>query len=162
MMKRFNSKSVLVAIVALIIMAGASSCTKDVLHPNDNLTADQMAAGRLSGTWATPSGIVTPQGVPPEVFGSMRLVFTTQGPGTPLNFMAQGAPIVFTGATAGTWSVTATADSARVKLKGITPVDDFNVKVTSKTLMLSFFMGWENTDTKATGKGNFKVILNRQ
>lgn len=161
-MKRFNSKSVFIALVALFATAAISSCTKDVLRPDGTLTADQLAAGRMAGTWTTPTNIVTPQNVPAEIFGAMRLVFTTQGPGTPLNFIAQDCPIVFTNGTTGTWSVTAMADSAKVKLKGITPVDDLNVKVTSTTLTLSFYMGWENTETKATGKGNFKVTLNRK
>jgi len=161
MIKRLNLRSVLIVLVALVLVAGVSSCAKDVLHP-DNLSGDQLTAGRLDGTWAAPRDIVTPVTVPAEVFGSMRLVFTTDASGNPLKFMAHDCPIIFSNATAGSWLATNTADSAKVNLTGVGPVDNFSVKVTASTLTLSFFMGWENTDTKATGKGNFKVTLARQ
>ena len=82
--------------------------------------------------------------------------------GNPSKFLAQDCPIVFGTAGAGTWTVTGTQDSALVKVTGVEPLDEFSVKVTGATLTLSFYMGWENTDTKATGKGNFKVTLSRQ
>jgi hypothetical protein len=162
MIKRFNSRSVFIVLMALIVAAGVSSCSKDMLRPGGNLNANQLVAGRLDGTWTTPRDIVTPQSVPPEVFGSMRLVFTTDDAGNPLKFMAHDCPIVFTNATAGNWSVTPTADSTKVSLTGVGPVDDFSIKMASNSMTLSFFMGWENTDTKETGKGNFKVTLTRQ
>ena len=146
---------------ALILMAGISSCSKEVIQTN-KLVGDQLTAGRLDGTWGKPTNIVTPGNVPAEIFGSMRLVFTTDGTGNPSKFIAKDCPIVFTDGTMGSWKITGTADSAKVNLTGITPVDDFNVKVSSGFLTISFFMGWENTETKATGKGNFKVTLARQ
>ena len=161
MKKRFNLRSVLIMLVALIAIAGVSSCSKDTLHAS-NLSATQLVSGRLDGTWTTPTNIVTPATVPADIFGSMRLVFTTQKNGDPLKFIAHDCPIIFDNATAGTWAVTSTADSTRVKLTGVGPVDDFSVKVSSNFMTISFYMGWENTDTKATGKGNFKVTLARQ
>lgn len=139
-----------------------SSCKKDVLRTNSNLTGDKLTAGRLDGTWASPGDIVTPATVPAEVFGTMRLVFTTDGAGNPSKFIAKNCPIIFSDAVPASWSVNGAADSAKVKLTGVSPVDDFNVKVSSNTLTMSFFMGWENTDTKETGKGAFKVTLVRQ
>jgi hypothetical protein len=159
MTKKINLRNVFIALTAMMML---NSCSKEVLRPDVLLTGDQLTAGRIDGTWASPSNIVTPATVPAEVFGTMRLVFTTDAAGNPSKFIAQNSPIVFTNAMAANWKVTGTAESASVKLTGITPVDDFKVKVSSNTMTVSFFMGWENTDTKETGKGNFKVTLTRQ
>ncbi|MBN8856784.1 MAG: hypothetical protein J0H29_00265 [Sphingobacteriales bacterium] len=156
---KLNVKLFLVLLVAGI--AGMASCTKDKLQ-HEVLSPEQLVSGRLAGTWATPSNMVTPDNVPSEVFGGMRLVFTTDASGNPSKFLAQDCPIVFGTAGAGTWTVTGTQDSALVKVTGAEPLDEFSVKVTGSTLTLSFYMGWENTDTKATGQGNFKVTLSRQ
>jgi len=156
---RLNSKILLVLLVAGV--TGIASCTK-VKVTHDMLDPEQLVSGRLAGTWTTPSNIITPDAVPPEVFGGMRLVFTTDASGYPSKFLAQDCPIVFGNAGAGTWTVTGTQDSALVNIMGVDPLDEFNVKVTTSTLTLSFYMGWENTDTKATGKGNFQVTLARQ
>ncbi|HTN06003.1 hypothetical protein [Agriterribacter sp.] len=156
---RLNAKILLVLLVAGI--TGAASCTKDKLK-HEVLDPEQLVSGRLAGTWAHPSNIVTPDNVPPEVFGGMRLVFTTDASGNPSQFLAQDCPIVFGNAGAGAWTVTGTQDSAMVNVTGVDPLDEFSVKVTTSTLTLSFYMGWENTDTKATGQGNFKVTLARQ
>ncbi|MGV8880317.1 MAG: hypothetical protein ACOH2A_14955 [Sphingobacteriaceae bacterium] len=161
MIKRIDLNSVFIVLVALIVVSGISSCAKDTLHP-DSLNANQLIAGRLDGTWTTPRDIVTPENVPAEIFGSMRLVFTTDASGNPAKFMAQDCPIVFGITQANSWTVSGVADSAKVNLTNIGPVDDFNIKVSSNSMTISFFMGWENTDTKATGKGNFKVTLARQ
>lgn len=161
MKKKFNLKEVYTLLAVLIGLAGLSSCAKEVLRP-DVLSGNQLISGRLDGTWTKPTDIVTPTGVPPEVFGAMRLVFTTDESGNPSKFIAQDCPIVFTNAVAGAWQITGTADSAQVSLVGVGPVDDFKVKVSANSLNLSFFMGWENTDTKTTGKGSFKVTLSRQ
>jgi hypothetical protein len=156
---RLNVKLFLVLLVAGI--AGMTSCTKGKLQ-HEVLGPEQLVSGRLVGTWASPSSMVTPDNVPPEVFGGMRLVFTTDASGNPSKFLAQDCPIVFGTGGAGTWTVTGTQDSALVKVTGVEPLDEFSVKVTGSTLTLSFYMGWENTDTKATGEGNFKVTLSRQ
>ncbi|MFT3701739.1 MAG: hypothetical protein QM802_05190 [Agriterribacter sp.] len=156
---RLNAKVILVLLVAGL--TGAASCTKDkISHVVPD--AEQLVSGRLAGTWASPSNIITPDNLPPEVFGTMRLVLTTDATGAPSKFLAQNCPIVFGTAGAGTWTVTGTQDSASVKLTGVDPVDEFTAKVTGSTLTLSFYMGWENTDTKVTGQGNFKVTLTRQ
>ncbi|MBX2923906.1 MAG: hypothetical protein KF746_17035 [Chitinophagaceae bacterium] len=157
---RLNVKFFLVLLVAGI--TGLASCRKNVLPPHEVPGEEQLVSGRLSGTWASPSNIVTPENVPAEIFGAMRLVFTTDGSGNPSKFLAQDCPIVFGNTGAGTWAVAGTQDSAKVTLTGVEPVDEFNVRVASGTLTLSFYMGWENTDTKATGKGNFRVTLTRQ
>lgn len=156
---RLNAKFLLVLLVAGI--AGAASCTKDKLK-HEVLNPEQLVSGRLAGTWAIPSNVITPDNVPPEVFGGMRLVFTTDDAGIPSKFLAEDCPIVFGNAGAGTWTITGTQDSAMVNVVGVEPLDEFSVKVTSSALTLSFYMGWENTDTKATGKGNFQVTLARQ
>jgi hypothetical protein len=160
MTKRFNLNSVFIVLVAMIVVI-ASGCSKDLIRPNE-LSPDQLAAGRLDGTWTGPRDIVTPPNVPAEVFGAMRLVFTTEDSGNPSKFMAQDCPIIFGNTAAGNWSATGAGDSTKVKLTGITPVDDFKVKVSSTSMTISFYMGWENTETKATGKGNFRVTLDRQ
>lgn len=154
-----NAKFLLVMLIA--VMAGTTSCTKNKLQ-HEVLSPEQLVSGRMTGTWAVPSNIVTPDNVPPEVFGNMRLIFTTDETGAPSKFLAQDCPIVFGNSGAGSWTVTGTQDSALVNVTGIEPLDEFSVKVTGSTLTLSFFMGWENTDTKATGQGNFKVTLTRQ
>lgn len=156
---RLNAKLVLVLLVTVV--TGVASCTKDKITRNVP-GADELVSGRLAGTWASPSNIVTPDNLPPEVFGAMRLVFTTDATGAPSKFLAQDAPIVFGNAGAGTWTVTGTQDSAIVKVTGIEPLDEFTAKVTGSTLTLSFYMGWENTDTKVTGQGDFRVTLTRQ
>ncbi len=156
---RLNLKLFLVLLLAGI--AGLTSCTKDKLR-HEVLSAEQLVSGRLAGTWANPGNIVTPDNVPPEVFGGMRLVFTTDEAGNPSKFLAQDCPIVFGNAGAGTWTITGTQDSATVNVTGVEPLDEFSVKVTGSTLTLSFYMGWENTDTQATGKGDFQVTLTRQ
>lgn len=156
-----NSPKIFTVLLAFIGLALLSSCAKDVLRA-DPLSGDRLTSGRLDGTWTTPTNIVTPPNVPAEVFGNMRLVFTTDEAGDPSQFIAQDCPIIFSNATAGAWSVSGTADSASVNLTGLGPVDDFEVKVSSNSLTLSFFMGWENTETKASGKGNFKVTLSRR
>ncbi|MGN6438290.1 MAG: hypothetical protein ACTHMM_17240 [Agriterribacter sp.] len=154
-----NAKILLVMLVAGI--AGTASCTKDKLK-HEVLNPGQLVSGRLAGTWAVPSNIITPDNVPPEVFGGMRLIFTTDESGNPAKFLAQDCPIVFGNAGAATWTVTGTQDSALVNVAGVEPLDEFTVKVTGSSLTLSFYMGWENTDTKVTGKGNFRVTLARQ
>lgn len=156
---KLNVRLILMLIVAGT--AGVVSCKKDKLT-HEVLSPEQLVSGRLAGTWTSPSNIVTPDNVPSEIFGTMRLVFTTDESGNPSKFLAQDCPIVFGNAGAGTWTVTGTQDSALVKLVGVEPLDEFSVKVTGSTLTLSFYMGWENTDTKATGKGDFKVTLTRQ
>lgn len=156
---RLNAKILLVLLVAGV--TGSASCTKDKLK-HEVPPPEQLISGRLAGTWASPGNIVTPDNIPPEVFGGMRLVFTTDASGNPASFLAQDCPIVFGNAGAATWTVTGTQDSALVKIVGVEPLDEFSVKVTGSTLTLSFYMGWENTDTKATGKGDFRVTLTRQ
>ena len=160
MAKRLNLKFAFIMLVALIGVSGMSSCKKELLRPG-GLNPEQLAAGRMYGTWANPRDIVTPENVPAEVFGAMRLVFTTDEAGNPSRFMAQDCPIVFGNAT-GTWGISGTEDNAKVTLKSVEPVNDFDVKISSTSLTLSFYMGWENTDTKETGKGNFRVTLTRQ
>ena len=156
---KLNVKLFLVLLLAGI--AGFTSCTKDKLR-HEVASAEQLVSGRLAGTWANPSNIVTPDNVPPEVFGTMRLVFTTDASGNPAKFLAQNCPIVFGNAGMATWTATGTEDGAKVNVTGIEPVDEFSVKVTGSTLTISFYMGWENTDTKVTGQGDFSVTLTRQ
>ncbi len=158
MKTRLKFKSSIIALFVLVAL-GLTSCKDDNLVTT--LDGEQLVAGRLGGTWAKPTNIVTPAGVPAEVFGSMRLVFTTDGSGQPSQFLAQDCPIIF-GPDAGTWAVTGTQEGAKVKLTGVTPVDEFDAKVSSGALIVSFKMGWENTDTKATGQGDFSVTLSRQ
>jgi hypothetical protein len=161
MKQRFNFNTLFRLLAVIVLIAILSSCAKEVLRP-DVLSGDQLISGRMDGTWAKPSDIVTPAGVPPDVFGAMRLVFTTDEAGNPAQFIAQDCPIVFSNAVSGSWKITGTTDSAQVSLVGLGPVDDFKAKVSANFLNLSFYMGWENTDTKATGKGTFKVTLSRQ
>ncbi len=125
------------------------------------LDAEQLIAGRIDGTWTDPSNIITPSTVPPEIFGNMRLVFTTDAKGYPAQFIARECPIIFS-SSEGSWSVTGTDADASVSLSGVSPVDEMKVTVTSKSLTLSFYMGWENTETGETGEGNFSVTLTRK
>lgn len=156
---RLNTKLFFMLLVAGI--TGVTSCTKEKLK-HEVLNPEQLVSGRIAGTWAVPGNMITPDNVPPEVFGGMRLVFTTDDTGAPSKFLAQDCPIVFGNSGVGSWAVTGTQDSALVKVTGVEPLDEFSVKVTGSTLTLRFYMGWENTDTKATGQGNFQVTLTRQ
>lgn len=151
-------KTVLMALFVLAAL-GLGSCKDDSLSAE--MDAAQLTSGRLGGTWAKPTNIFTPEGVPAEVFGAMRLVFTTDDSGNPSGFLAKDCPIVF-GGSAGTWAVKGPQDNAEVTLTGVTPVDQFNAKVSSGTLTISFKMGWENTDTGVTGQGDFSATLSRQ
>ena len=144
--------------VACCLALGA--CEKDLVRDH-GLDAEQLIAGRLDGTWGDPTAIITPNDVPNEIFGDMRLVFTTDTDGYPAQFSAKDCPIVFD-SEAGTWSVTGTADSAKVSLAGVGPVDEFDIRVSATSLTLSFHMGWENTDTGEKGEGDFSVMLTRK
>lgn len=144
---------------ALAATLGVSSCKEEPLPAVPD--AGQLVAGRLDGTWANPTNIVTPEEVPAEVFGSMRLVFTTDESGQPSEFLARDCPIVFSG-TAGAWAVSGNESDGKVTLTGVTPVDEFDIKVSSASLTISFHMGWENTDTGEKGRGDFRVTLARQ
>ncbi len=158
MQTRLKFKTSFIALFVLVVL-GLSSCKED---PSvGTLDGEQLVAGRLGGTWAKPTNIVTPTGVPAEVFGDMRLVLTTDDSGKPSEFLGQDCPIIF-GGSAGTWTVTGTQEGAKVKLTGVTPVDEFDAKVSSGALIISFKMGWENTDTGVTGQGDFSVTLSRQ
>ncbi|MCO5240973.1 MAG: hypothetical protein M9904_13065 [Chitinophagaceae bacterium] len=156
---RLNVKFFLVLLIAGVM--GLSSCTKDRLR-HEMPDKELLLAGRFDGTWTTPGNIVTPGNVPAEVFGTMRLVFTTDESGNPLKFLAQDCPIIFGNTGAATWTVTGSQDDAKVNITGAGPVDEFTATVTSNQLTISFYMGWENTDTKETGKGDFRVTLIRQ
>lgn len=152
-------KRSLFALVAVCCLA-FGSCEKDLVRDH-GLDAEQLVAGRLDGTWGDPTAIVTPDDIPGEIFGGMRLVFTTDNAGYPAQFSAKDCPIVF-GSEAGTWSVTGTADAGKVALSGVGPVDEFDIQVSATSLTLSFYMGWENTDTGEQGKGDFSVTLTRK
>ena len=154
-MKRYQ---IIILVMGLLMMF--NSCTEETISMS-NLDAEQLIAGRIDGTWANPSNIVTPNSVPPEIFGNMRLVFTTDAKGYPAQFIAKECPIVFSSYES-SWSVTGTDSNARVSLADVSPVDEMNVTVTSTSLTLSFYMGWENTETGETGEGNFSVTLTRK
>lgn len=143
----------------MLLVLGLSSCKDDTLE--STLDAEQLVSGRIGGTWASPSHIVTPEGVPAEIFGAMRLVFTTDETGKPSEFLAKDCPIVFS-APVGKWAVSGTQEDAKITLTGVSPVDEFSAKVSSGTLTISFKMGWENTDTGVKGQGDFSVTLSRQ
>lgn len=154
-MKTIVNKGLIFFIVLICML----SCREENLHPIPD--PDQLVAGRLSGTWANPSNIVTPEGVPPEVFGAMRLVFTTDENGYPNKFLAQECPIIFTGVD-GTWSISGTENDASVTLTNVSPVDEFKAQITNTSLIITFHMGWENTETGETGRGDFSVTLARK
>ncbi|MFC3198734.1 hypothetical protein ACFOET_14020 [Parapedobacter deserti] len=160
MRMNLNLKAGIMVLLAGVIGCGMSACKKDAIRQH-GLDAEQLVAGRLDGTWANPSSIITPDDVPAEVFGAMRLVFTTDDAGYPAQFIAKDCPIVFS-ATAGTWGVSGNENEAKVTLTGVEPVNEFTARLSTTTLTLSFFMGWENTDTGDMGKGNFSVTLTRQ
>lgn len=154
-MKRFNFPGFLL----LLALLALGSCKEEEFPVG--LDSEQLVAGRLAGTWAKPTQIVTPDDVPPEVFGAMRLVFTTDPSGEPAQFLAKDCPIVFAGTDA-TWKVEGNELDAKVSLSGVAPVDEFEARVSSASLTIRFHMGWENTDTGETGQGNFSVTLSRQ
>lgn len=158
MQTRLNFKISFLALMVLAVV-GLNSCKDDQIVTKMDL--EQLVPGRLGGTWAKPTNIVTPEGVPAEVFGAMRLVFTTDESGKPSEFLGQDCPIIFSG-SAGSWAVSGTQEGAKVKLTGVTPVDEFEAKVSSSALTISFKMGWENTDTGVKGQGDFSVTLKRQ
>jgi len=155
-----NIKYIFNLTLLLTVLLWGSSCEKEVMNGTVG-NPEQLLAGRISGTWANPVQIVTPQEVPAEVFGEMRLVFTMDESGNPKAFLGKDCPIVFS-ASESTWSVSGTEEQAKVSLQGTTPVDEFDVKVNANSMTLSFYMGWENTETGETGKGDFRVTLSRQ
>lgn len=150
---------ILRSLLILLTLQMVTGCKKEIL--NESLDRELLVAGRMSGTWAKPVDIVTPASVPAEIFGNMRLVFTVDEGGKPANFLAQDCPIVFSGLPS-TWRITGTEDRASIQLEGVTPVDQMSVHIDGSILHVSFFMGWENTETGETGKGDFKVTLSRQ
>ena len=161
-MKKLISFSIrsLTLLTCLAILSMLSACEEDkvIEHGYDDI---QLIAGRVAGTWSNPTNIVTPVTVPSAVFGDMRILFTTDENGYPANFIASGAPIVFS-SIPGTWTVNQTSDKISITLSEITPVDDFNIEVNSSNLVISFYMGWENTETGEKGEGEFSATLSRQ
>lgn len=153
-------KHILNRALLLTVLLWGSSCEKDLINGTVG-NPEQLLAGRISGTWAKPVQIITPTEVPAEVFGDMRLVFTMDESGNPKAFLGKDCPIVFS-ATESTWSVSGTEEQAKITLSGTTPVDELDVKVNANSMTLSFYMGWENTETGETGKGDFQVTLSRQ
>ena len=145
--------------MSMLILLSMVACKKEVLH--DKIESGKLIAGRMSGTWAAPMNMETPPEVPKEIFGNMRLVFTVDESGNPKEFLAQDCPIVFNGTTS-TWTVTGTEDDIDLKLAGTSPVDELKAKIKGNQLTLTFYMGWENTETGKTGKGDFSIILVRQ
>jgi hypothetical protein len=160
MQTRFKFKTGILALLVLLAV-GLTSCEEDIDMPGTAMDGGLLAAGRVGGTWAKPTNIVTPTGVPAEVFGAMRLVFTTDQTGQPAKFLAQDCPIIFE-TKEGDWTITGNEANATIKLAGIAPVDEFYARVSSNNLILNFKMGWENTETGATGEGDFSVTLSRQ
>ncbi|NGM64109.1 hypothetical protein [Sphingobacterium sp. SGR-19] len=157
-MKLQNTLSLVLILVAMVL--ATTSCEKEMIErtvPNP----EQLLAGRLTGTWVNPVNIITPTDVPPEVFGNMRLVFTTDDAGNPAAFLGKDCPIVFSAAES-SWVVTGTQELTTVKLSGTAPVDEFQAQVDANNLTLSFYMGWENIETGETGEGDFQVTLTRQ
>ena len=153
---KFN---ILSCLILVFMLATLSSCEEEIRPVG--LDTQQLVAGRFDGTWAKPSLIKTPENVPADVFGDMRLTFTTDESGYPAQFLAKDCPIIFEGLE-GKWSVNGSESDATIKLTGITPVDEFKAVVTGTSLTLTFHMGWENTDTGEQGRGDFKVTLARQ
>ncbi len=151
-------RSLFALMVACCLALGG--CEKDPVRDH-GLDAEQLIAGRLDGTWGDPTAMVTPGDIPNEIFGDMRLVFTTDADGYPAQFYAKDCPIIF-GGEGGGWLVTGAADDAKVTLADVGPVDEFDITVSSTTLTLSFYMGWENTDTGEQGEGDFSVTLTRK
>jgi len=164
MMKRIflhmKFKNTLSLMLILVVMVLGASCEKEMIDrtvPNPK----QLLAGRLMGTWGNPANIITPTDVPPDVFGDMRLVFTTDEAGNPAVFFGKDCPIVFS-ATESAWVVSGTPELTTVKLSGTAPVDEFEAHVDAKNLTVAFYMGWENMETGEIGEGNFQVTLSRQ
>lgn len=136
------------------------SCKEDTVSVSP-LDAEQRIAGRIDGTWVNPSDFVTPGTVPEEIFGDMRLVFTTDEEGYPAKFLAKSCPIIFSSSSS-SWSVTGDDTDATLTLSDVSPVDEMTATVTSTKLTLTFYMGWENTETGASGEGDFSVTLTRE
>lgn len=149
-----------IAMLSIVMLAGALNSCQDESIIEHGLDAEQLVAGRIAGTWSLPTDIVTPGNVPTAIFGNMRLRFTTTKAGYPDKFIATGCPIIFS-SEASTWSVTLTNEATDLTLSDVVPVDVFNVEVNSSTLTISFYMGWENTETGESGEGEFRANLKR-
>ena len=149
----------IIILLAITFFIVQNSCKEDIISEH-GLDAEQLIAGRIDGTWANPTDIVVPDSLPDEIFGDMRLVFTTDN-SYPSQFYAENCPVVFSSSVSN-WSVSQLDSTAVVTLEDISPVDSFIVKVNSSNLIISFYMGWENTDSGDTGEGNFSVTLSRQ
>lgn len=151
-------KSFAIAAFAALVLAFQSCKDESIIE--HGLDAEQLAAGRIAGSWGSPSNIITPNNLPDEIFGDMRLVFTTDADGYPDQFIAKGSTIVFS-SEAGNWSVDTSGDIPAVTLTDVVPVDEFTASAGSNSLIISFYMGWENTDTGETGEGEFSATLSR-
>lgn len=149
----------IIIVLAAIFFITQNSCKDDIISEH-GLDAEQLLAGRIDGTWANPTNIVVPDSLPDEIFGDIRLVFNTAD-SYPNQFYAENCPIVFS-TSMSKWSVVQMDSTAVVTLEDVSPVDSFNVEVNSSHLTISFYMGWENTDSGDTGEGNFSVTLSRQ
>ena len=153
-------KQIFTLIALTFLISALSSCEKQAIleHGLDEI---QLAAGRVAGTWTSPSSIKTPDGVPSDIFGDMRLLFTTDKEGYPGKFVAKNCPIVFS-SDAENWAITLKEDNNEISLTDIVPVDVFSFKVNASTLTISFHMGWENTETGEQGEGDFSATLIRK
>jgi len=145
---------------SLLLILSLGACKKEMISGTE-LDQDQLVAGRLAGTWAKPTQVVVPEQVSDQVFGDMRVVFTTDEKGYPASFIAKDCPIIFSN-DAGSWKIAQADGKSKVLLTGVTPVDEMEAKISGTNLVLTFHMGWENTETGATGKGDFSVTLVRQ
>ena len=155
-----NSVNLLFMSLAVLLLLSLVGCKKDLIS-GVALDQEQLIAGRLAGTWAKPTQVLVPEQVSDQVFGDMRIVLTTDDKGYPASFIAKDCPIIFS-ANAGTWNVAHTDGKSKLLLTGVTPVDEMEAKISGSNLILTFQMGWENTETGATGKGDFSVTLVRQ
>lgn len=146
-------------LIALFLLLITAACEKD-LSNESLIDRDQLAVEQLSGTWGRPFNVQTPGTVPPEIFGNIRLLFLTDASGNPTEFLASDCPIIFNNEQSH-WSTSTTDSGIQIKLSEVGPVDNFSAILDGTTLTLSFYMGWENTETGATGAGDFQVSLSR-
>lgn len=160
MNKIFSRLRKSLAVVAIATLALAIQSCQEQTIIEHGLDKEQLEAGRIAGTWGVPSNIITPNDVPAAIFGEMRLLFTTDSEGYPDKFIAKNCPVVFSDGV-GEWSFSISEEIANVTLSEVVPVDEFKASASSSSLVISFYMGWENTETGETGEGEFSVTLER-
>jgi len=113
-----------------------TNCKDD--DPVTDLTAQQLQAQTMKGTWTIVSATV-PEGVNPTILNGTTMAFNSDDNYTPTSFTSNGAPDYFNVDPApGGWDFVGESTTA-VSLTNVGPVSEFNINnLTGTTMEITF------------------------